>query len=662
MKAVLQRVTSASVTVDKTLISSIGRGLLVFAAVGPDDTQKDAESLAAKVLKLKIWPDEAGGTWKKSVQDIQGEVLCVSQFTLLAQIKKGNRPDFHHAADATKAKELYDHFYNKVGELYSVERVKNGVFQAMMEVGLVNDGPVTIQIDTALPKKEPKKPGNGNGNGDGDGDGQYTRSIYPSMSRIGSGGEFALFDCAWKLLQGSCISTNNQQQKPPQNPTSLCISGFTLNCCTLTCYCCLLSVSLLSTAPTFTSSSWPKLQVLVLYSRPAICFAWRGSPLPPSGLLKSLTTPRVAGRPRVFFDIQVGKRPEGRIVFELFTDVVPKTAENFRALCTGEKGEGKSGKPLCYKGSIFHRIIKQFMIQGGDFTAFNGTGGESIYGEKFPDENFELKHDRPFLLSMANSGPGTNGSQFFITTVPTPHLDGKHVVFGEVISGKGLVRKIEKAPTDSGDKPHMEVKVVDCGQLTGDAYETATQSSVDETGDKYEDYPEDAGKEFSGEEYYKIACDLKDYGNKAFKAGNVDLGLDKYQKGLRYLNEYPETSDSDPPELAEQMAMLRFTLHSNSALLANKLKQFEDGRSWAGFALENAAAAKAKDADKAKAYYRRAMALVGLKDDEEALKDLAEAAKLAPGDAAITNETARVKKAIADQQRKEKEMLKKFFK
>ncbi|KAI5283660.1 peptidyl-prolyl cis-trans isomerase cpr6, partial [Ascosphaera acerosa] len=146
-------------------------------------------------------------------------------------------------------------------------------------------------------------------------------------------------------------------------------------------------------------------------------------------------------RPRVFFDIAIGQASPERVVFELFNDVVPKTAENFRALCTGEKGTGKAGKPLSYKGSIFHRVIKQFMIQGGDFTAFNGTGGESIYGEKFPDENFALKHDRPFLLSMANSGPGTNGSQFFVTTVPTPHLDGKHVVFGELLSGKGTVRK-----------------------------------------------------------------------------------------------------------------------------------------------------------------------------------------------------------------------------
>merc|ERR1719334_1606976 len=151
---------------------------------------------------------------------------------------------------------------------------------------------------------------------------------------------------------------------------------------------------------------------------------------------------------RCYMDIGQNGQELGRVAFELFNDVVPKTADNFRALCTGEKGVGKSGKPLHYKGSIFHRVIKSFMIQGGDFTAFNGTGGESIYGEKFDDENFKLKHDKAGLLSMANSGPGTNGSQFFITTTATPHLDGKHVVFGKVFSGMDIVREVENTEKD----------------------------------------------------------------------------------------------------------------------------------------------------------------------------------------------------------------------
>lgn len=168
--------------------------------------------------------------------------------------------------------------------------------------------------------------------------------------------------------------------------------------------------------------------------------------------------------PSVYFDITIGGKAAGRIVFELFADTVPKTAENFRALCTGEKGVGKSGKALHYKGSRFHRIIKQFMCQGGDFTRGNGTGGESIYGEKFADENFEHKHTSAGLLSMANAGPGSNGSQFFITTELTPWLDGKHVVFGKVTEGMEVVRAMEAVGSSSG-ATSKDVVIADCGMV-----------------------------------------------------------------------------------------------------------------------------------------------------------------------------------------------------
>lgn len=169
---------------------------------------------------------------------------------------------------------------------------------------------------------------------------------------------------------------------------------------------------------------------------------------------------------QTFFDITIGGRPAGRIVFKLYSDELPRTTDNFRALCTGEKGFG-------YKGSSFHRIIQQFMCQGGDFTRGDGTGGKSIYGEKFEDEGFDRKpkfffrHTKKYLLSMANAGRNTNGSQFFITTDETPHLDGKHVVFGEVVEGENVVDLMDNVKVDAGDKPvrGQEVKIADCGQL-----------------------------------------------------------------------------------------------------------------------------------------------------------------------------------------------------
>jgi peptidylprolyl isomerase len=168
---------------------------------------------------------------------------------------------------------------------------------------------------------------------------------------------------------------------------------------------------------------------------------------------------------KVYFDTAIDGEPAGRIVLGLFGEEVPKTVENFRALSTGEKGKTESGIPLSYEGSVFHRIIPGFMLQGGDFTRGNGTGGVSIYGEKFADENFKFVHDSPGLLSMANAGPNTNGSQFFITTVPTPHLNGRHVVFGRVIEGMDVVKKLEALGSSPTGRTRGTITIAKSGEV-----------------------------------------------------------------------------------------------------------------------------------------------------------------------------------------------------
>ncbi|KAF9077749.1 40 kDa cyclophilin [Rhodocollybia butyracea] len=368
-------------------------------------------------------------------------------------------------------------------------------------------------------------------------------------------------------------------------------------------------------------------------------------------------------RPITYFDISIGGSPIGRVIFSLYADLVPKTAENFRALCTGEKGVGNAGKPLHYKGSAFHRVIKGFMCQGGDFTMGNGTGGESIYGEKFEDEAFLVNHSKPFLLSMANAGANTNGSQFFITVAETPHLDNKHVVFGEVIRGKSIVRQIENFPTSSGDAPTSPIVITECGEISPDD-PSLTEVPVGVDGDPYEDYPDDDDHNVSNPQTaLEIAQAIREVANKSFKEGKTDLALAKYQKSIRYLDVHHILPDDAPPELADSYKALLAPLLLNSALAAVRAQPSSSSN--AEIAVKSATRAltalELNNADKAKALYRRALAHALLKGDDAAEQDLIEASKLVPEDQAIAGELTRVKNRKKEKRDKEKKAYKKMF-
>ena len=363
-------------------------------------------------------------------------------------------------------------------------------------------------------------------------------------------------------------------------------------------------------------------------------------------------------RPKVFFDISIGDEPKGRVVFELFNDIVPKTAENFRALCTGEKGVGQSGKALSYKGSSFHRVIKDFMIQGGDFTKGDGTGGESIYGEKFEDEKFEVKHDKPFLLSMANAGPNTNGSQFFVTTVPTPHLDGKHVVFGRLISGKGVIRSVERTETATGDKPVQDCIITDCGQLPDDYVPEPSVPVDDGTGDIYETVlvDNDNINLDNYEEVIGAIATIKDIGSRLFKAGDLSKALAKYNKAESYLKDYfPDDLSGDQ---IDELNKLKASVFLNIALVSLKLEKYSEVLRSATQALD---CDGIDDKSKAKALYRRGSALLKLKNEEDSLRDFEQALKLSPGDAAILRGIDSVKKSEKQRKEREKKAFSKMF-
>ncbi|KIO21650.1 hypothetical protein M407DRAFT_125082 [Tulasnella calospora MUT 4182] len=372
-------------------------------------------------------------------------------------------------------------------------------------------------------------------------------------------------------------------------------------------------------------------------------------------------------RPRTYFDITHGGKPVGRVVFSLYNDAVPKTAENFRALCTGERGTTSDGKKLSYEGSTFHRIIRNFMIQGGDFTAGNGTGGVSIYGEKFEDEAFPYKHDRPMLLSMANAGPNTNGSQFFITVTATPHLDDKHVVFGEVLKGKSVVRFLERVPCKAGDAPEEPVVIAKSGELAEGEDDGVPELNAD--GDKYEDYPEDESSEgdvqTNAELCVKIAENIKAVGTQLFKEKKIAGALEKFEKSIRYLDVHPVLPESTPQELKDRYNTVLTPLLLNCALCALRLPKpnNELAVKYATRLVDRQELGKVtlKEEDKGKVYYRRALAYIGLHQEEEAWADLIKAKEAAPADPAINKEITTLKEAQEAKKKKEKNAYKKMF-
>ncbi|CAI9781898.1 unnamed protein product [Fraxinus pennsylvanica] len=360
----------------------------------------------------------------------------------------------------------------------------------------------------------------------------------------------------------------------------------------------------------------------------------------------------MGGRPKCYLDITIGGELEGRIVVELYNDVVPKTAENFRALCTGEKGIGpNTGAPLHYKGCCFHRVIKSFMVQGGDISAGDGTGGESIYGLKFEDENFELNHERKGMLSMANTGPNTNGSQFFITTTRTSHLDGKHVVFGRVIKGMGVVRSIEHVTTGDNDCPTVDVAISDCGEIPEGADDGVTNFFKD--GDLYHDWPADIDNSSSELSWWITSVELiKGYGNECFKKQDYKMALRKYRKALRYLDVCWEKEGIDEDK-SVYLRKTKAQIFTNSSACKLKLGDLKGALLDTDFALRDGE-------NNAKALFRQGQAHVALNDIDAAVESFKKALDLEPNDGAIKKELTAAKKKIADRRNQERKAFAKM--
>jgi peptidyl-prolyl isomerase D len=327
-------------------------------------------------------------------------------------------------------------------------------------------------------------------------------------------------------------------------------------------------------------------------------------------------------RQRCYLDISIDKRYVGRVVIELFNDITPKTCENFRVFCTGENGKTQDEKhDLHFKGSPFHRIIKGFMIQGGDFIRGNGQGGSSIYGPEFDDENFQLKHDAPFLLSMANHGPNTNASQFFITVAPTPHLDDKHVVFGKVIKGQDVVTECEnvEVDTDNQHKPKTPVIISACGALA----EGEDDGVQTDPADIYPNLPELSKVDFANISVVLVVAEsIRQLGNKSFEKADHRKALNMYIKALRYL----QTASKKKTVAAEDKAKLKkaeLPCRSNKAACHLQLKDFDAAAKECNVVLK-------EEPENVKVLFRLAQAQSNMKDFDAALENLKKCNTLDP--------------------------------
>jgi len=362
--------------------------------------------------------------------------------------------------------------------------------------------------------------------------------------------------------------------------------------------------------------------------------------------------------PLVFLDINVGDEYVGRLVIELFANVVPKTAENFRQLCTGEKAG------LTYRGTAFHRVINRFMLQGGDFEHGDGSGGASIYGPQFDDENFLLKHETGGLLSMANSGPNSNGSQFFISTVNCPHLDGKHVVFGQVKKGMGIVTDTEVVKTDTADRPTTPVTIRDCGEiLPGQPLGVCED---DGTPDKFPHHPEDLDIDWYLADNFsrvlEVIRDIKESGNIYYRKADHVTATRKYKKCCKYIKLLRDTMGQTDDDEEKLVRAVEVPCVLNIAAVKLHFKEFDEAIYECNKVLEIEEEFRDYAPDwVTKARYRRGQAHNGKQNFEQALADLKVVQQLQPTDVGVKKEIAALKTAAEKQKSKEKKMYSKMF-